>query len=62
MLKFIEEPLKNSYIIILAESTNQLLPTIYNRCQVMTFAPYSIDELRNFTQDELVLSVARTPG
>lgn len=62
MLKFVEEPLKNSFIIILVESTNQLLPTIYNRCQVMTFVPYSRDELSNFTQDDLVLNIAKTPG
>lgn len=62
MLKFVEEPLKNSYIIITAESSNQLLPTVYNRCQVLTFAPYSRHELSNFTNDNMVLNIAKTPG
>ena len=62
MLKFIEEPLKNSFIVVLAESQNQLLPTVYNRCQILNFVPYSKDELLNFSTDELVLSIAKTPG
>jgi DNA polymerase III delta prime subunit len=62
MLKFIEEPLKNSFIVVLAESQNQLLPTVYNRCQILNFVPYSKDELFNFSTDELVLSIAKTPG
>ena len=62
ILKFIEEPLKNSYIVILAENSNQLLLTILNRCQKLIFNPYSIDELRSLTNNELVLKIAKTPG
>ena len=62
ILKFIEEPLKNSYIIILAENSNQLLLTIYNRCQVLKFNPFSTEELKEFTSDELILKIAKTPG
>ena len=43
ILKFVEEPLKNSYIIILKNS--KLLPTILNRCQKWKFEAYSKEEL-----------------
>lgn len=62
ILKFIEEPLKNAYIIIIAESSNQLLPTVYNRCQVLRFVPYSKEILKSFSDDELILKIADTPG
>ena len=62
ILKFVEEPLKNSFIVILAEYSNQLLRTVYNRCQVLSFKPYLEETLRNFTNNELVLKIAKTPG
>ena len=45
ILKFLEEPLKNSYIILLVENRNKLLPTILNRCQIWELEKYSINEL-----------------
>ena len=62
LLKFIEEPLKNAFICIELQSANQVLPTIYNRCQKIIFNPYSKAELERFTQDPLILQVAKTPG
>jgi hypothetical protein len=69
LLKFIEEPLKNSFIVIEVESSNQLLPTIYNRCQVLNFVPYNKEILNNFVTNvdnncdkNLVLNIGRTPG
>lgn len=62
MLKFVEEPLKNSFIVIIAENSNQLLPTVYNRCQVLNFKPYSKEELKNFTNNDFIIEVAKTPG
>lgn len=62
ILKFLEEPLKNSYIILLSESLNSLLPTIKNRCQVYTFESYTKSELCNFTHDINLLNVCSTPG
>ena len=66
LLKFIEEPLKNSFIILLAESVNQVLNTVYNRCVVFEMDSYTKDELSNFVSEnenkDLILSVLRTPG
>lgn len=62
ILKFLEEPLKNSYIILLAETKNQMLDTIVNRCQLWTFKPYSVELLKELTCNDTILRIARTPG
>lgn len=63
ILKFIEEPLKNSYIVLLAETEIGLLQTILNRCQIWYLQNYNIEFLRQFTDgDDLVLEIATTPG
>lgn len=62
LLKLIEEPPKNSFIMIICEATQQLLPTIINRCQVWYLEKYSVEQLREFTNDERILNIARTPG
>ena len=66
LLKFVEEPLSNSFVILLTESKKNVLDTIYNRCRVFEFEPYSKQDLRQFIQDkeneELILNIARTPG
>jgi len=62
LLKFIEEPLKNSFIIIICESTSQLLPTVVGRCQLWEMEIYTKDELKQFTNNDLILQVAKTPG
>lgn len=63
ILKFLEEPLKNSYIILLAEYTNGVLPTILNRCQVWHLQNYSKNYLSTFTNgNDLLLDIVETPG
>lgn len=64
ILKFIEEPLKNSYVVLLAETDIGLLQTIVNRCQIWYLQNYTKDLLRTFVQNgnEYVLTIARTPG
>lgn len=67
ILKFLEEPLKNAYIILTAESRQSLIPTVLNRCQVWEFSPYPEDYLRGLVQDSYpdvntLLKVADTPG
>ena len=64
ILKFLEEPLKNSYIVLIALTENGILPTVLNRCQVWRLSPYSKETLKTFAEDidSLVLSIAETPG
>ena len=61
ILKFIEEPLKNSYIILLCENKQSLLPTILNRCHIWHFESYSRAELDSFGIKD-VYGIASTPG
>lgn len=62
LLKLLEEPPLNLFIIITANSKSQLITTVLNRCQVWQLAPYSKETLKQFTQDEHILEVAKTPG
>lgn len=65
ILKFLEEPLKNSYIILLCEAKNKLIPTVLNRCVCLTFESYTQEELRSFVTEKIsedILSLAHTPG
>ena len=64
ILKFLEEPLKNSFIVVLCEHKSSIIPTVWNRCQVWELSKYEQDFLKTFTQDdnEYLLKVADTPG
>lgn len=66
ILKFLEEPLKNSFIILLCEEKGLLLETVVNRCQVWTLREYTKEQLRTFLiidkEEELILSLSDTPG
>jgi len=74
LLKFIEEPLPNLFIAVLCNSTNQMLPTIKNRCSVYMLDKYTGDVLKYFydnsenksfhsaEQEKIALSVINTPG
>lgn len=67
ILKFLEEPLKNSYIILIAESRRAIIGTVLNRCQVWEFAPYPYEYLRELAPADIsnadhLLRVANTPG
>lgn len=68
LLKFIEEPPKFAWIIILTEDIQDLIVTIRNRCQIFKFKPYTLEELKeaqqlfdkHFTDEQLEL--LQTPG
>ena len=64
ILKFLEEPLKNSFIIVLCEHKSSIIPTVLNRCQVWELSVYNKEFLKTFTEkeDDFLLKVATTPG
>ena len=65
ILKFLEEPLKNSYICMLCEFKYRLLPTVLNRCQCFSFEQYTQEELSQFVDFQISPEVLRymcTPG
>lgn len=64
ILKFLEEPLKNAYIIVLCEHKSNIIPTVWNRCQVWKLDVYERDFLSTFAtqNNEQLIKVANTPG
>lgn len=48
LLKTIEEPPKNIFIIILCEELNNILETIHSRCQIHKFVPLDNDKLKEY--------------
>lgn len=45
ILKFLEEPPKNTFIILCAPSTNDILPTILSRCQIVNVPRISDEDI-----------------
>lgn len=62
ILKFLEEPLKNSYIIILTTNRYKLLETIINRAQLWRLDNYPKELLKQFSDNLDIIDIAVTPG
>ena len=66
LLKFVEEPLKNAYIMLLCDNANLVLNTLYTRCRIFELDSYSKEELEQFISEkenkDLITSILRTPG
>ena len=67
ILKFLEEPLKNSFIVVLSENKYSIIPTILNRCQIWELETYEDNYLMSFITNpsidvDTLLKVANTPG
>lgn len=67
LLKLLEEPRKNVFIVLRATSLLNVLSTVQNRCIKFTFSGYSKEVLREFmTSDigagDLILNISNTPG
>jgi len=65
LLKHLEEPPDRCCLLLIAQSTRGLLPTIVSRCQVVRFAPLSVEQLtealirRRSQSDKAAESAAR---
>lgn len=66
LLKFVEEPSNNAFIIIIAEHRGLVLNTVLNRCIVFDMDKYSKDELKAFVPEganaDVITEILRTPG
>lgn len=65
ILKFVEEPSDNAYVILLADSKTGVLDTVINRCVQYSMRPYARELLRKFLPegcDESALDCCSTPG
>ncbi|NGX55774.1 MAG: DNA polymerase III subunit tau, partial [Candidatus Anoxychlamydiales bacterium] len=50
LLKTLEEPTFDSYIILITENVDEILPTIISRCFKMNFSALTNDEISSFIQ------------
>lgn len=48
ILKLVEEPLKNAFIVFIGNNKANILPTILNRCQIWELERYTEEQLRYF--------------
>lgn len=65
ILKFIEEPPINAFIIFITEHKNNIIPTILNRCQLWSFEPYPKQLLQTFIKNDnnsILIDLFNTPG
>ena len=52
LLKLIEEPTDNTFIILVANEQDKILSTILSRCQLMKFLPYKETEITQYLIDK----------
>ena len=67
ILKFLEEPSVNSFIILISTNRNKIIPTIENRSYIIEFGSYDNEYLttlidKSYENIDLLLSIANTPG
>lgn len=65
ILKFVEEPPLNAYVILLCENVNEVIETILNRCIVFELDRYTKEQLLKFVEvdnGDLIVQVCNTPG
>ena len=56
MLKTLEEPPKDKFIILVARDKSTILPTIRSRCIIVTFPPLSEQQLTTFLSSQMKVS------
>jgi len=55
LLKLIEEPPKDSVFILITDSKEQIMQTIYSRCQLLEFPPINVTAIAKGLEKELQL-------
>ncbi len=62
ILKLIEEPLKQSILILIGEDRYNIIDTILNRCEIWEFEPYTQEQLEHFSKNKDICHIFNTPG
>lgn len=62
LLKVVEEPPNNAYFIMTVHNIDNMLGTIRSRGTVIKMEPYSMQELRSVSEDELSLEYCNNIG
>jgi DNA polymerase-3 subunit delta' len=53
LLKILEEPQKNNFLILIAHNLNRVLPTIKSRCQIIKIADLSRADFAKIVKDDV---------
>ncbi|MEN6618105.1 MAG: hypothetical protein ABFC28_01175 [Rikenellaceae bacterium] len=56
LLKLIEEPPAGTYLFLVSQAPEKIIPTILSRCQIIRVAPLEIEELGNRLSQEFSIS------
>ena len=59
LLKILEEPPDQTTLILTAQHSSELLPTIVSRCRQIAFNPLSANDLKTLLTDKLVIVPSR---
>jgi uncharacterized protein Yka (UPF0111/DUF47 family) len=62
LLKVVEEPPNKAYFIMTLKSIDGTLDTIKSRGTLIKMQPYTKEQLKTFTSDDLVIKYCNTPG
>lgn len=62
LLKSLEEPPPNTFILLVASTPGRLLPTLRSRCRTVSLQPLSDEDLRRAAQAALMKSERDPPG
>ena len=62
LLKVVEEPPTNVYFIMTIKSVTNMLSTILSRATIVKVQPYTLNQLKEVTDDELILKYATNIG
>ena len=62
LLKVVEEPPNKAYFIMTLRSIDGTLATIKSRGTLIKMQPYTKEQLKTFTADDLVIKYCNTPG
>jgi DNA polymerase-3 subunit delta' len=55
LLKLIEEPSENTYLVLIAENQNLILNTILSRCQLFRIPPYQESEMMEYLKAKYMI-------
>ena len=58
LLKLIEEPTENTYLILVTENQDVILQTILSRCQLVKIPPFEVAEIKRHLTDQLQIDEA----
>ncbi len=58
LLKLIEEPPENTFLILISDQPEDILLTIRSRCQILEFPPFNEDVIANYLTEKKGLSLS----